>query len=321
MSYDLFHKAASLTVSNPSNKPLLLVLAILANNEDECWPSKQYLAETIQVADRTIKRMLAALEADGHITRSFRSGHSTIYRIHPETTVKTTVTTVKTTVIQPEKATPTLSLVRTRGDAHVPTQDDQRGDAHVPGTFEAGGTPMSPIKQEIYKPNKPSDLFDTESGSNSVIDKAHAKKKKPASELEFEAVYSQYPRKVGRGAGLKAWMKLNPSPELQAEILSGLTAQKDAKMFSDDKQFVPHFSTWLNAQRWQDEIVRPKLTGKFGEVIGMQALEIPEHIRLKKLADSKLGIVGESKKIREDAGDPAEMYYVPKEGELTQECW
>lgn len=66
----------------------------------------------------------------------------------------------------------------------------------------------------------------------------------------FTMFYKDYPRKTGRAKALKAWLALNPSPELCEKIASALHAQKP--QWSDPK-YIPHPATWLNGRRWEDE--------------------------------------------------------------------
>ncbi|RQO57054.1 hypothetical protein DBV14_09600 [Variovorax sp. KBW07] len=70
----------------------------------------------------------------------------------------------------------------------------------------------------------------------------------------FEVFYAAYPRKVGKVAAQKVWLKLSPDEALQATILGALAAQRPRLDFSDDKKHIPHASTWLNGERWNDEI-------------------------------------------------------------------
>jgi len=73
------------------------------------------------------------------------------------------------------------------------------------------------------------------------------------SDLEsFDLFYSYYPRKTGRQEALKKWMILDPSPELRKKMYDHYTvAYKDT-----EKSFIPHFSTYLNQARWNDEIIK-----------------------------------------------------------------
>ena len=67
----------------------------------------------------------------------------------------------------------------------------------------------------------------------------------------FEAFWAAYPRRVGKGEALKAWMKAvkTTDPEL---LISAATAFATQRSGADPK-FTPHPSTWLNQQRWFDD--------------------------------------------------------------------
>ncbi len=69
----------------------------------------------------------------------------------------------------------------------------------------------------------------------------------------FAAFYALYPRKVARKAAEKAWARCATSPELIEQIIAGLKAQLP-RMCKKEKQFIPHPATWLNQERWQDEL-------------------------------------------------------------------
>lgn len=71
----------------------------------------------------------------------------------------------------------------------------------------------------------------------------------------FESFWAFYPRKVGKAQARKAWKKLNPSDEtvkLIAENIALRTMSGDWQ--TADKTFIPHAATYLNNERWCDEI-------------------------------------------------------------------
>jgi hypothetical protein len=71
----------------------------------------------------------------------------------------------------------------------------------------------------------------------------------------FDALWAEYPRKVGKEAAAKAFAKRCPDGPTQAAMLAAIRVQRDSQQWvRDGGQFIPHFSTWLNAGRWQDEI-------------------------------------------------------------------
>ena len=82
---------------------------------------------------------------------------------------------------------------------------------------------------------------------------------RPSPADGFEAFWSDYPRKVGKGAAVKAWKAATRKTNPQA-IRDGLRRQLPA-MTQQEPRFIPHPSTWLNGARWTDdpEALRPSL--------------------------------------------------------------
>lgn len=67
----------------------------------------------------------------------------------------------------------------------------------------------------------------------------------------FKKFWSAYPRKVGKDAALKAWLKKKPDIN---EVLNALDWQKQSDQWmKDNGKFIPHPATYLNQGRWQDE--------------------------------------------------------------------
>lgn len=92
---------------------------------------------------------------------------------------------------------------------------------------------------------------------NNLIKKTKDKETIYAS---FEIFWETYPRKSGKQAALKAFMKAAVSSEPEA-IVSG------AKRYSSDpnippKQFIPYPATWLNEGRWEDEALPERIKSK-----------------------------------------------------------
>ena len=64
---------------------------------------------------------------------------------------------------------------------------------------------------------------------------------------DFNKFWLGYPRKVGKGAAEKAWVKAVQSTEASV-IIASLGSHK----FSEDINYIPHPATWLNQRRWED---------------------------------------------------------------------
>jgi len=73
----------------------------------------------------------------------------------------------------------------------------------------------------------------------------------PAQLQSFEAFWSTYPRRVGKGAARKAYEKAIKITTPEA-IMAGLHRQL-AYYATREQQFIPHPSTWLNQERWADD--------------------------------------------------------------------
>ena len=70
----------------------------------------------------------------------------------------------------------------------------------------------------------------------------------------FDAFWTAYPNKVGKGAAVKAFAKIAPGQDLLRDMLAALADQKcSVRWLKDGGQYVPNPATWLNQQRWLDE--------------------------------------------------------------------
>jgi uncharacterized protein YdaU (DUF1376 family) len=70
----------------------------------------------------------------------------------------------------------------------------------------------------------------------------------------FDIFWKQYPRKVAKPNALKSWLKIKPDDVVLKKMLDAINQQQ---LPSKEIQFVPHPATWLNANRWEDEITAP----------------------------------------------------------------
>ena len=68
----LMAKAMSIKVGNPLRKLVLIKLADNANDQGECWPSYQHIADQCEIARSTVKSHIRELEKSGLLNREFR---------------------------------------------------------------------------------------------------------------------------------------------------------------------------------------------------------------------------------------------------------
>ena len=100
----------------------------------------------------------------------------------------------------------------------------------------------------------------------------------------FDEFWTLYPRKIAKAVARKSWSRLTENQQLQAaKALTDHLAYWEAK--ETELEFIPHPATWLNQERFEDELViEPKK-----EKISKEWMFSNEGIEAK---DTELGIMG-----------------------------
>lgn len=103
------------------------------------------------------------------------------------------------------------------------------------------------------------------SEENTTSKRTSPKAPKGAESAEgFDDFWLAYPNKVGKPKALMAWKRLKPD---LATVLAGLKRWKASDQWTkNDGQFIPHPTTWLNREGWNDAIA--------GEKVAMSADEL-----------------------------------------------
>jgi len=70
----------------------------------------------------------------------------------------------------------------------------------------------------------------------------------------FDEFWSLYPRKIAKANARKAWAKLTAEQQLLAAKAIN-THCEYWKAKETELEFIPHASSWLNGERYEDEIV------------------------------------------------------------------
>ena len=68
----------------------------------------------------------------------------------------------------------------------------------------------------------------------------------------FDQLWSLYPKKVGKGQARKAFKAASKKADFY-DLLPKLMDYVQT-LEGKDKQFIPHLATWLNGERWEDEV-------------------------------------------------------------------
>lgn len=99
-------------------------------------------------------------------------------------------------------------------------------------------------------------------GSNTHSNNTKSIKNLPASSGEkvlsdegFDQFWKLYPKKKGRKDATKAWAKLKPSEELRQTLITALGSHCVSEDWAKDQgRYIPNASTWINGERWADEL-------------------------------------------------------------------
>jgi hypothetical protein len=70
---------------------------------------------------------------------------------------------------------------------------------------------------------------------------------------QFDVFWKSYPRRVGKLKAKKAFNKIKPDRALFKKMLESIEKSKGNEQW-DSKKYIPHAATWLNGERWEDEI-------------------------------------------------------------------
>jgi hypothetical protein len=128
--------------------------------------------------------------------------------------------------------------------------------------------------QKIDKPSKPKyPVYESSRGvvgesspsprAEDKIKEDKGRKDKTSALSSFERFWSCYPKKVSKKKAEQIWLKISPNEALVETILKSVETYKlSSQWVKDGGQFIPHATTWLNQERWNDEVVSTPLKAK-----------------------------------------------------------
>ena len=214
----------------PGEKLVLLVLADYADEEWSCFPSQARISRMTGQGERTVRRLLDALEASGVVRREarYKDGHRTSDRFVLGEGIPLSE--------QPAKMAGTG--VHTGQNGRLEPVHTGQNVQFIPAKL--AGYPLEEPK-EVQEMATPTEL-DPSTPARSA---APAK----ALDAEFPKFWAAYPRKVAKGAALRAYRAARRKVSLDA-LLAALDAYQKNK---PDWQDYAYPASWLNAERWEDQ--------------------------------------------------------------------
>jgi len=124
--------------------------------------------------------------------------------------------------------------------------------------------------------------------------------------MKFENFWLQYPKKVGKLIAKRSWEKLSLDNQQKA-LEAIIEHRKYWAAKGTDWEFIPHASTWLNQERFEDELVieqkenkRPplpwyasdELTLAKGRELGLNPYAGESFAQFRARLSAKIGSVG-----------------------------
>lgn len=195
------------------DKFVLLMLANYANEIGKCWPSFNRLADDTGLCRRSVILSLQTLSSGGLIDVEERK-------------------------------------LDGQNITNIYTVRMNSGELIQSHTISQGSAVVAPVVKELHH----GVVQEMHHGSAVVAPNTiNEPIKKRNIYSSFEKFWSSYPRKVGKGAAEKSWIKALQSTEADT-IIASLVAYK----FSEDTNFIPHPATWLNQRRWEDAMEKPQ---------------------------------------------------------------
>jgi hypothetical protein len=100
----------------------------------------------------------------------------------------------------------------------------------------------------------------------------------------FNTFWKLYPRKVGKAAALKKFETKCKTPDEFDAIIAGLGQHIKHVFNLTDPQYIPHAITWLNQERWKDEVTPnagPNTTGPFAGTAGTRRPSLVDQVRIR----------------------------------------
>lgn len=125
-----------------------------------------------------------------------------------------------------------------------------KADDKAPAIADAKADEMAPAIADGWQSDGP-----TPTPTPSSKTPAPAKLADLDNDPDFTAFWDAYPKKVGKGQARRAWSSMLKKGADPDEVVAAVEAfAKSCADAGTDPKFIPHPSTWLNGERWSDEM-------------------------------------------------------------------
>ncbi|MCS6134039.1 transcriptional regulator [Shewanella baltica] len=274
MSMELMVKAMKAKVGNPLRKLVLIKLADNANDQGECWPSYQNIAEQCEITRRSVMNHVKTLEDDGFLRREYRKGEkgnsTNIFHIRfepmaPKFKGDTAVLGGEANSLSPNGA----DLPPSECGSLSPSEANSPPSEYGSPASERGSPPLV----NLVHPES----INLESINESLKDSCPATSAKSV----FNAFFKAYPAHRKGGSDSAAWKAWKGEKLTDADCVLAVTWLKEAAAldtswgFSANGQFVLGITKFIRERHWLTPLPRPMATA-VGQVDWSYAVYDPE---------------------------------------------
>lgn len=121
----------------------------------------------------------------------------------------------------------------------------------------------NPARHDNLSPEVVSNITKLDIASSSkAITTSHDTLAHPNNTPVFQAFWQAYPRRIGKGAARTAFKKALKFSTAEEIIQGAIAYASHCEEMGTEKQYVPHPSTWLNGERWEDDLESEKTESK-----------------------------------------------------------
>ena len=218
-------------------------ITALCTKEGYCWATNSYFADLYGVSKETISRLISKLASRSYVSTKM------LYKLNPKTGKKE----IEQRRIYISTKTPigeirnTSENINTSIDENINTSIDKNINTPVDENIN------TPIDEKHKGINTSASI--TSINKKNIPSPSVRKSVKPLVEKWFEEFWMAYPRKVGKQEATNAWKRIEPDEALFNTIMQGLESVKHWWIINQTQtKHIPHASTWLNGQRWKDDV-------------------------------------------------------------------
>jgi biotin operon repressor len=217
MSNKISNLVQTKKIGSLTKKAILMYMADKASDDGSgIWVSKKNMAADLEMTDRAVRIHIKDMIAMGVLVEAGQRQCKTGYTVDY---------TINVEVVG------SLGSTREATEQHAPLND-----VHPYPCMSFTPTPEPRSPKPPIEPSK-------EPNTSSKDDEVN---------YYFDQLWALYPRKVGKGQARKAFKAASKKADFY-DLLPKLMDYVQT-LEGKDKQYIPHLATWLNGERWEDEV-------------------------------------------------------------------